>query len=210
MSKSGLTRPGKIQSRITTIRDVPVMLDSALAEIYRIETRALKQAVRRNRERFPQDFMFELTISEIELLVSQSVIPSKSYFGGATPFAFTEQGVAMLSSVLKSSIAIEINIEIMRAFVEMRKFIMTNASIFQRMDMVEQKQIETDKKFDRIFNALEDKSIKPRQGIFYDGQIFDAYKFVSDLIRSAKKSIVLIDNYVDDTVLTHLSKRTVP
>ena len=210
MSKSGLTRPGKIQSRITTIRDVPVMLDSALAEIYRIETRTLKQAVRRNRERFPQDFMFELTISEIELLVSQSVIPSKSYFGGATPFAFTEQGVAMLSSVLKSSIAIEINIEIMRAFVEMRKFIMTNASIFQRMDMVEQKQIETDKKFDRIFNALEDKSIKPRQGIFYDGQIFDAYKFVSDLIRSAKKSIVLIDNYVDDTVLTHLSKRTVP
>ena len=154
--------------------------------------------------------MFELTINEIELLVSQSVIPSKSYFGGATPFAFTEQGVAMLSSVLKSSIAIEINIEIMRAFVEMRKFIMTNASIFQRMDMVEQKQIETDKKFDRIFNALEDKSIKPRQGIFYDGQIFDAYKFVSDLIRSAKKSIVLIDNYVDDTVLTHLSKRTVP
>ena len=197
----------QIQNRIITIREVPVMLDNALAEIYKIETRTLKQAVRRNRERFPHDFMFELTINEIEVLVSQSVIPSKSYFGGATPFAFTEQGVAMLSSVLKSSIAIEINIKIMRAFVEMKRFMTTNAGIFQRLDKVEQKQIGSDIKFEKIFKALEDRSIKPRQGIFFNGQVFDAYKFVSDLIRSAKKSITLIDNYIDDSVLTLLSKK---
>ena len=207
MSINELAKPEEIQSNIITIRNVPVMLDSTLASIYQIETRTLKQAVRRNRARFPQDFMFELTGNEIDLLVSQSVIPSKSYFGGATPFAFTEQGVAMLSSVLKSSTAIEINIKIMRSFVELRKFLITNASIFQRLDKVEQKQIVSDKKFERIFDALEDKSIKPSQGIFYDGQIFDAYVFVADLIKSATKSIVLIDNYIDESVLHLFSKR---
>ena len=207
MSINELTKPEKFQSKIITIRNVPVMLDSTLASIYQIETRTLKQAVRRNRARFPQDFMFELTGNEIDLLVSQSVIPSKSYFGGATPFAFTEQGVAMLSSVLKSSTAIEINIKVMRSFVELRKFLITNVSIFHRLDKVEQKQIVSDKKFERIFDALEDKSIKPSQGIFYDGQIFDAYVFVADLIKSATKSIVLIDNYTDESVLQLFSKR---
>lgn len=182
------------------------MLDSTLASIYQIETRTLKQAVRRNIARFPQDFMFELTANEIDLLVSQSVIPSKSYFGGATPFAFSEQGVAMLSSVLKSSTAIEINIKVMRSFVELREFLITNASIFQRLNMVEHKQIETDNKFEQIFKAIEDKSIKPKQDILYDGQIFDAYVFVADLIKSATKSIVLIDNYIDESVLQLFSK----
>jgi len=130
--------------------------------------------------------------------------------GGARPFAFTEQGVASLSSVLQSEKAIAINIQIMRAFVAMRRFIASNAEVFRRLGTVERKQIEhkaeADHKFEQIFNAIEAKSIKPKQGIFFDGQIYDAYKFVSDLIRSARKSIIVIDNYVDDAVLTLLSK----
>ncbi len=198
----------QVQNRIYTIRGLQVMLDRDLAELYQLETRSLKQAVRRNIERFPEDFMFELTEREIEILVSQTVIPSKKYLGGAKPFAFTEQGVAMLSAALKSAIAVEINIKVMRAFVQMRKFIANNAIIFQRLDKIEQKQLIADTKFDKVFEAIEAKEIKPKQGIFFDGQIFDAYVFVSDLIKAAKSSIILIDNFVDETVLTLLSKRT--
>ena len=123
------------------------------------------------------------------------------------PHAFTEQGVAMLSAVLRSDIAVKISIQIMQAFVEMKKFITTNAGIFQRLDNIEQKQIITDQKFEQIFKALEEKSITPKQGIFYNGQIFDAYTLIADIIRSAPKSIILIDNYIDDTVLKQLAKR---
>ncbi len=171
----------------------------------------MKMSLKRNPARFPDDFMFELSDTEIELLVSQNVIPSKKHLGGARPYAFTEQGVASLSSVLQSESAIAINIQIMRAFVTMRRFIAANAQIFQRLDTVERKQIEfkadADKNFEKIFNALESKEIKPKQGIFFNGQIFDAYRFVSDLFRTAKKSIIIIDNYIDDTVLVHLTKR---
>ena len=123
------------------------------------------------------------------------------------PYAFTEQGVAMLSGVLKSDTAIRVSIQIIQAFVAMRKFLASNAQIFQRLDIVEKKQIEQDKKFEEIFDAIQSKDIKPEKGIFFDGQIFDAYIFVSDLIRSAKHSIVLVDNYIDDSVLTLFSKR---
>jgi hypothetical protein len=123
------------------------------------------------------------------------------------PYAFTEQGVAMLSGVLKSDTAVRISIQIMSAFVAMRRFISSNAQIFQRLDVVERKQVEHDKKFDEIFDAIQSKGIKPEKGIFFDGQIFDAYKFISDIIRTANKSIVLIDNYIDDSVLTLFSKR---
>lgn len=197
----------QIQRHIFTLRGVQVMIDRNLATLYQVETRALKQAVRRNQNRFPDDFMFVLTDSEIDSLVSQSVIPSKKQLGGAKPFAFTEQGVATLSSVLTSDRAIEINIHIMRAFVQMRRFIAHNAAIFQRLESVEQKQMLTDTKLDRVFEALEAGDIKPKQGIFFEGQIFEAYIFVADLIKSATKSIVLIDNYVDETVLTLLTKR---
>jgi len=196
-----------IQNRIFTIRGLQVILDRDLAELYQVETRALKQAVRRNSNRFPDDFMFTLSDVEVDLLVSQSVIPSKKQLGGAKPFVFTEQGVATLSSVLSSDRAIEINIHIMRAFVQMRKFIANNAVIFQRLDHIEQKQYITDTRLDKVLEAIEAKEIKPRQGIFFDGQVFDAYVFVSDLIRSASKSIVLIDNYVDESTLTLLAKR---
>ncbi|MDQ1298060.1 MAG: hypothetical protein QG558_599, partial [Campylobacterota bacterium] len=127
------------------------------------------------------------------------------------PFVFTEQGVSMLSAVLKSTTAIQTSIQIIKSFVNMRRFLLNNANIFQRLEAVEKKQIsyeiKTDSKIDYILNAIEDKSTKPKQGIFYDGQIFDAYVFVNNLIKSAKNSIILIDNYIDESILTLLSKR---
>ena len=123
------------------------------------------------------------------------------------PYAFTEQGVAMLSGILKSKTAIRVSIQIINAFVAMRNFIAANAEIFQRLNRVEIKQIEHDKKFVEIFDAIQSKGIKPEKGIFFEGEVFDSYKFVSDLIRTAEKSIILIDNYIDDSVLLLFSKR---
>ncbi len=199
----------RIATRILSIRGKRVMLDRDLAKLYKVDTSQLTRQVRRNIERFPSDFMLQLTKDELRNLMCQNGISS---WGGTRrlPYAFTEQGVAMLSSVLHSKQAIYVNIQIMRAFVAMRQFIATNAQVFQRLDAVERKQIEykaeTDQKFEQIFNALEERSIKPKQGIFFDGQIFDAYQFVSDLIRTARKSITVIDNYIDDGVLTVISK----
>lgn len=207
MSGKELIKLEEIQSRIFTIRGVQVMLDKELAQLYNVETRSLKQAVKRNIKRFPDDFMFELSDREIDAMVSQNVIPSKQVLGGARPFVFTEQGVANLSSILNSDIAVDVNIKIMRAFVAMRRFIISNAQVFQRLDTLEIKRIETDNKVSQILTALENKEIQPKQGIFFNGQIFDAYEFISNLIRSARKSIILIDNYIDDTVLTLFSKR---
>ena len=191
------------------------MLDKDLAVLYRVETRVLNQAVKRNLERFPEDFMFQLTKEEFENWKSQFVT-SKSIIMGARklPYAFTEQGIAMLSSVLKSKTAVDVNIRIMRAFVSMRRFIAINSQLVQRLETIEYHQLEmkqhqeiTDKRIDEVFKRL-DANIPPMQGVFYDGQVFDAYCFVSDLMRKAKRSIVLIDNYVDETVLTLLDKRT--
>ena len=164
-----------IRNKIYSIRGVRVMLDRDLATLYGIETRVLKQAVKRNIKRFPFDFMFIINNSEVNFLVPQFVIPSKKHLGRAFPYVFTEQGVANLSSVLNSNKAIEINIKIMRAFVSIRKFLAQNADIFSRIDFVERKhieyQIKTDDKIDKIFKLIEDKDIKPEKGIFYDGQI---------------------------------------
>ena len=201
-----------IQPMIRVIRGQQVIIDRDLALLYGVETRVLNQAVKRNIERFPDDFMFQLNKEDVEILKSQNVTSS---WGGdrRLPYAFTEQGIAMLSSVLKSQTAVEVNIRIMRAFVSMRRFIITNSQLFQRLETIEYHQLEmkqhqevTDKRIDEVFKRL-DANIPPVQGIFYDGQVFDAYRFVSDLIRKAKHSIVLIDNYVDDTVLTLLDKR---
>ena len=199
-----------IQSRIYTIRGLQVMIDNDLADIYGVEVKRLNEQVKRNTERFPTEFCFQLSEEERQNLKSQ--FATSSWGGRRTnPYAFTEQGVAMLSGVLKSETAVRTSIQIINAFVAMRRFIATNAQVFQRLGAVERKQIEykveTDQKFEQIFNAIEERSIKPKQGIFFDGQIFDAYRFVSDLFRTAKKSIIIIDNYIDDTVLTHLTKR---
>lgn len=192
---------------IHTIRGFQVMLDRDLADFYQTDTRTLKQAVKRNLCRFPSDFMFELTENEIQLMVSQFVIPSKSHFGGSNPFVFTEQGVAMLTTVLKSRIAIEASLRILRAFVEMRKLLTGYSGLIQRVDRIEQKQTEQDQYFEKVFKALESDNLQKKQGVFFEGQTFDAYTFVSDIIRSARKSIQIIDNYVDDSVLLLLSKR---
>jgi hypothetical protein len=207
MSDKNMIKVEEIRSLIYTVRGVQVMLDKDLALFYNVKPIRLREQVKRNIKRFPADFMFQLTDEEIELMVSQNAIPSKQHLGGSQPLVFTEQGVATIAAVLTSERAIEVNIQIMRAFVAMRRFIATNAQIFQRLDTVERKQLETDENFKRIFNAIEAKEIIPKQGIFYNGQIFDAYRFVSDLFRAAKKSIIIIDNYIDDTVLTHLIKR---
>lgn len=196
----------EINSKIYSVRGTQVILDRDLAKLYQVENRVLKQAVKRNIERFPSDFLFVLSNDEIDFLVSHGVIPSKKHLGGAKPYAFTEQGVASLSSILNSQIAIEINISILRAFVNMRKFLQNKASIFQRVSQIEQKLLSYDDNFEKIFNAIEQKQIQQTEGIFYNGQIYDAYSYVNDLIKTAKKEIILIDNYIDDTVLTLFSK----
>ena len=195
-----------ISHKIYTIRGLQVMLDRDLAELYGVKPIRLREQVKRNIERFPIDFMFQLSENEVNIMVSQNAIPSKQHLGGSLPFVFTEQGVATLSSVLTSKIAVDIHINIMRAFVNMRKFISNNALAFQRLDLLEQKQFHTDSKIEQILNALENKTVKPKEGIFYDGQIYDAYAFVNDLLKSAKNEILLIDNYIDDTVFTLFSK----
>lgn len=183
------------------------MLDRDLALLYKTDTRTIKQGVKRNIEKFPSDFMFELEENDIQIMVSQLVIPSKSYLGGAVPYAFTEQGVAMLASIIKTNVAVAISIKIIRVFVDLRKIHLNSAGLYQRLENIEKKQIEADGHFIKIFAALEKADKIPAQGIFFNGQIFDAYKFAADLIRKAKSNILLIDNYVDDTTLQLFVKR---
>jgi len=197
----------QIQHRIHSIRGKQVMLDRDLAELYGVETRSLKQAVKRNKERFPEDFILELNEKETHELVSQNVIPSKQYFGGAMPYAFTEQGVAMLSGVLKSKKAVKVNIQIMRAFVAMRRFLAQNENFLEKFHKIDQKLLEHDKRLEVIFSRIDSK-LPPSTGIFFEGQAFDAHELVSRPIRSAKEEIVLIDNYVDESVLALLKKRS--
>ena len=199
--------PTNIESLIYFIREEQVMLDSDLARLYGVETKALNQAVKRNIQRFPEDFMFQLT--KEECLRSQIVTlnTSRGKHLKYMPYAFTENGVAMLSSVIHSERAIEVNIRIMRAFTAMRNFIKKHGSLFQRIDRLEMKQLKTDEKVDTILDRL-NRYKEAKEGIFFNGQIFDAYAFVADLIRKAKTRIVLIDSYVDDSVLVQLSKRT--
>lgn len=151
-SHSSLVPEEKIIKKILVIRGEKVLLDLHLAELYGVETRTLKQAVRRNRNRFPDDFMFELELDEVDLVVSQNVIPHKKYFGGAVPYAFTEAGVAMLSSVLRSNAAIEVNIAIVRSFIALRKMALNYEEIMNRLHKIEK---DSGEKFSMIFEALE-------------------------------------------------------
>ena len=203
-----------VESRIMSIRGSQIMIDRDLAELYGVETRVLNQAAKRNKERFPERFRFQLTKEETYELITNCDRFNSLKHSAVRPYAFTEQGVAMLSSVLRSEVAIRVSIRIMDAFVAMRRFLTTNAEVFQRLSIMEyhqlemqQHQQETDKRIDEVFRRLDGGDSKPKQGVFYNGQIYDAYTFVSDLVKSAKERIVLIDNYVDDTVLTLLDKR---
>ena len=216
-----------IQDKIYTIRDVQVMLDEDLALLYGVESKRLNEQVKRNIERFPEKFRFQLTENEYENLRSQIATSSldnilrfqngtsslDKQHGGRRylPYVFTEQGVSMLSAVLRSKTAIEVSIKIIDSFVNMRKFLSQNASLFTRIDSIEKRQIsyeiKNDTKVDAILNAIEEKGTPQKQHIFYDGQIFDAYLFVSDIIKSAKSSIKLIDNYIDESTLVLFTKR---
>ena len=193
----------RIENLIFTIRDQQVMLDFHLSQVYDLETKRLNEQVKRNIKRFPDSFMFQLNQTEWDILRSQFATAKRR----TLPFAFTEQGVAMLSSVLNSDYAIQVSIQIMKAFINMRKFLFNNASIFQRLDRVETKQLQSDEKIDQILKALDAKTLPVEKGIFFNGQVFDAYIFFTEIIKKAKHHIILIDNYIDETVLIQLSKR---
>jgi hypothetical protein len=198
----------KIENKIYAIRGLQVMLDSNLAMMYQVEPRVLNQAVKRNSERFPENFYFQLTDAEWQSLRSQFVTleGGKGKHRKYVPYVFTEQGVSMLSAVLKTDVAVKVSIQIMQAFVAMRKTLGQLHGVIQRLEGVEVKQLHTDSKLDQVLKALE-KDHKSHQGIFFEGQLFDAHVFVSDLIKQANKSLVLVDNYVDETTLLLLSKR---
>lgn len=199
-----------ISNKIYTIRGLQVMLDRDLAELYGVETKVLNQAVKRNESRFPSDFRFQLSDYEKDELVTNCDRLQNLKHSSVNPYIFTEQGVSMLSAVLKSDIAVDISVKVIRAFVEMRKIISSNSMLISKMESLEKRQIsyefKTDAKIEQVLNALEIRNQKPSEGIFYDGQIYDAYVFVNDLLKSAKNEIVLIDNYIDDTVFTLFSK----
>lgn len=195
-----------IEELIHVIRGQKVMIDSDLAMLYGEETKYLKRSVRAHIKRFPDDFMFELTKEEVASLRCKNSTINKRGGNRYPPYAFTKNGIAMLSSVLNSETAIDANIYIMRAFTKSYDFPPSSSDVSQRIANIEHHQIETDKRIDEVFKRL-DAHTPATQGIFFEGQIFDAYQFVCELVRKAKKSIVLIDNYVDDTVLILLDKR---
>ena len=202
-----IAHQNEIENRIFTFRNAQVMIDKDLAEMYGVGTKVLNQAVKRNIERFPDSFRFQLTENERNELVTICDRLAKLKHSSVFPYVFTEQGIAMLSAVLRSDTAVIVSIKIMNAFVQMRKLALNNAGLFHRLDKIEVKQLETDKKFEHIFKALESRTEQPDKGIFFEGQVFDAYVFVSDIIKKAKTNIILIDNYTDETVLIQLAKR---
>ena len=199
----------EIQSMIYTFRGRQVMLDSDLAMLYQVETKYLNRQRNRNAERFPEDFCFQLSKEEYEILRCQNVTSKKENGSGGRrylPYVFTEQGIAMLSSVLKSEVAAKASINIMRAFVEMRKFLISNNEMFARLDRVELKQLETDKKLEEVFDYIATtKEVK--QKIFFNGQIYDAFSLMVEIVEKAEKELILIDNYVDVNTLNILSKK---
>lgn len=207
--EAGLVLIEDIGSRIFTVRGVQVMMDTDLARLYRVEVKRLNEQVKRNKERFPSEFMFQISKEEYDLLRSQdaTIEMGRGKHRKYLPYVFTESGVAMLSSVLRSDRAIEMSVKIIKAFIAMRRFILSNAQVFNRLDILERKQLETERNMEKVLRAIESDIIQPVQGIFFDGQVFDAYRFLSDLFRSAERSIVIIDNFIDDTVLVHLLKR---
>ena len=199
----------EIQNMIYTIRGKQVMVDSDLAKLYQVTTGNLNKAVKRNLSRFPEHFRFQLTEHEYKNLRFQNGSPSSNNnYGGRRymPYVFTEQGIAMLSAVLKSDIAVEVSVKIMNSFVEMKRFLLSNQELFSRLDRIEIKQLETDRKFEEVFNYIA-ANTEVKQNIFFNGQIYDAFSFIVGLIRKAKKKIILIDNYVDVYTLNILCKK---
>jgi hypothetical protein len=207
IGKMELITKESLQTKIFTIRGVQVMIDRDLADLYHVEVKRLNEQVKRNTERFPENFRFQLIDNEKDELVANCDRFESLKHSSNNPFVFTEQGVAMLSAVLRSDIAVNVSIQIINAFVEMRKVLNNSIGLLQRMEGIERKLIESDQKFEMVFKALEQKTNLPTQGIFFEGQLFDSYVFANELIKSAKSSIILIDNYLDESTLLMLSKR---
>lgn len=215
--KSTLISVHDVEKLIVTIRGIQVLIDRDLASLYQVEVKQMNRQVKRNIERFPEDFMFQLTKEEYNSLKCH--FGTSNERGGdhrALPYAFTQQGIGMLSGLLRSQVAIDTNIKIMRAFVGMQRYIAASLEIFQRLDRVELQQLEskqwmqtTNNKINDILNKIEAKSPKllPEQ-VFPTGCIWDAWTYVSDLVRTAKDRIILIDNFVDDRVISLLTKRS--
>ena len=215
----------EIKNSIYTIRGKQVMLDSDVARLYNYQTKRVNETVSRNKERFPENFCFQLTEEEVKNLKRQTAIlnlgqennwsqfatsskneNSKHRGKRYVPYVFTEQGIAMLSGLLKNDIAVQVSINIMNAFVEMRKFLMLNGQVFERLTNVEYQLQEHNKKFDEVFNQLQlEENIKQR--VFFDGQIYDAYSIIIDIIKKANHKILIIDNYIDDSILKMLTKK---
>ena len=196
----------EIQNMIYTFRGKQVIIDRDLADLYQVQTKRLNEQVKRNSGRFPAEFCFKLSDKEKDELVANCDRFKTLKHSSSNPYVFTEQGIAMLSAVLKSDIAIEVSIKIMNSFVEMRKFLLSNRELFSRLDRVELKQLETDKRLEEVFNYIATNT-EVKQNIFFDGQIYDAFSFIVRLIQKAKKEITLIDNYVDVNTLNILCKK---
>jgi hypothetical protein len=207
MDLIGMREETEIGKLIVSLRGTQVILDRDLARLYQVEVAQMNRQVKRNIERFPEDFMFQITKDEYDGLKCHFGISNSRGGDRSLPYAFTEQGVSMLAGLLRSQIAINANISIIRAFTAMRQFITYNGAYYSRFERLESRQLESELKINELFKILNEKDVTPKQGIFFDGQIYDAYSFVADLIRSADRRIILIDNYIDDTVLTLLDKR---
>jgi len=197
-----------IQNRILVIRGQQVMIDRDIAELYGVETKRLNEQVKRNIERFPEEFCFQLNEEEFNNWKSQFATSNSDKMGlRKKPYAFTEHGVTMLAAVLKSEKAVQASIQIVKAFVAMRKFLLSNAQIFQRLDSLEIHRIESDKRIDELFSRMDRYKIDDTQGFFFQGQIFDAYAKFKSFIQQATKEIILIDNYVDISTLERLADK---
>lgn len=218
--KNEIAVQSNIENKIVVLRGVQVMIDRDIATLYGVETKRLNEQVKRNIERFPEEFMFQLTRDEVDFVKSQNATSRNNIFEGQDggtrklPYAFTEHGVTMLASVLKSETAVKASVQIVKAFVSMRHFLQSNAEIFAELKFIRQHQIETDlhlresdKKIDQLFSLMDKYNIDETQGIFFQGQIFDAYAKFESFIQSAKKEIILIDGYVDLSILERLSKK---
>lgn len=218
--KNEIAVQSNIENKIVVLRGVQVMIDRDIATLYGVETKRLNEQVKRNIERFPEEFMFQLTREEVDFVKSQFATSRNNMFEGQDggtrklPYAFTEHGVTMLASVLKSETAVKASVQIVRAFVSMRHFLQSNSEIFAELKFIRHHQLETDvhlresdKKIDQLFSLMDKYNIDETQGIFFQGQIFDAYAKFESFIQSAKKEIILIDSYVDLSVLERLSKK---
>lgn len=213
-NKSIILDENDLKNKIYTIRGVQVMLDSDLAQIYGYETKRFNEQVKNNIERFDEDFRFQLTQDEVDVLRSKFSTTNISTMSRSLPYAFTEQGIYMLMTVLKGELAVKQSKTLIRLFKQMKDFVLTNSQLFAEIDSIKKHLIESDlhhkendKRIDELFTLMDKYKIKEKQGIFFQGQIFDAYAKFESFIQSAKKEIVLIDGYVDLTVLERLAKK---